>query len=262
MLTMAGKTFKGKVVIVTGSGSNLGRALARRFFDEGARVVVSDRDKESISATYEELAAIDKSRVRSCPCDVADEKAAGRLIACATKSFGALDVLVNNAAHQGIGPRFPETSVELFDAVMSVNARGVFLCSQAAARQMLKRKQGVIINIGSNTAERAIRGRTAYIASKGAIEALTRAMAVDLAPTIRVNEVAPGYIWTSRWKAISAKARKIRLANIPLHEPASFDDVAEVVLFLASDKAKNITGARYVVDGGCCAQHVPEAVDR
>jgi NAD(P)-dependent dehydrogenase (short-subunit alcohol dehydrogenase family) len=122
--------------------------------------------------------------------------------------------------------------------------------------------RGVIVNIGSNTSQRPVRERTAYCASKGAIEAMTKAIALDLAPHgIRVNEVAPGYIWTSRWEQIAEATAARRRANVPLGEPASAEDVAAAVLYLASGEAGNITGARLVVDGGVTAQLVPRDVE-
>ena len=110
---------------------------------------------------------------------------------------------------------------------------------------------------------RAIRNRTAYVASKGGIDALTRSMAVDLGPKgIRVNEVAPGYIYTDRWDALDESLRTRRRMNCPLRKEASADDIAQAVAFLASDAAANICGERLVVDAGCSAQHMPEDVDK
>ncbi|MEK6796344.1 MAG: SDR family oxidoreductase [Spirochaetota bacterium] len=248
------------VVLITGAGSNLGLSLAGRFLAEGASVAVNDVSAALLKPALA-LAKNDASRVLAVPGNISDERAVKRMIAAVVRRFGCIDILINNAAMQGVGYSFLDTPASVFDTVIGVNVRGTYLVSQHAARAMMKKKRGVIINISSNTSERALRKRSAYITSKGAIDAMTRAMALDLAPYIRVNSVAPGYIWTTRWNAIGEKARRTRRASIPLHEPAQFDDVAEMVLFLASEKARNITGARYLVDGGCSAQHLPAGVD-
>ena len=128
---------------------------------------------------------------------------------------------------------------------------------------MLKQEsKGVIVNLGSNVSMRAIRKRCAYVASKGGIDALTRAMAIDLGPKgIRVNIVAPGYIFTDRWEKISEGTRTRRRLNCPIGMEATADDIAQAVAFMASDASRNICGERLVVDAGCSAQHMPIDVD-
>jgi NAD(P)-dependent dehydrogenase (short-subunit alcohol dehydrogenase family) len=127
---------------------------------------------------------------------------------------------------------------------------------------MVKQGSGAIVCIGSNTAERAIRDRTAYVASKGAIDALVRAMAVELGPQgIRVNCVVAGYINTDRWDVLDPKIAERRRANIPLGQEAHGKDIADVVMFMASDKASKINGARLMVDGGCTVQLFPTDCD-
>lgn len=249
-----------KTILITGAGCNLGLHLAKRFLADGANVAINDALPARL-AEARTLCAGDPSRCILVSGNIADERAVKRMIHVVVRRFGGIDILVNNAAAQGVGYSFIDTPASVLDTVIAVNVRGTFLVAQHAARVMMKRKRGVIINISSNTSERALRKRSAYIASKGAIDALTRAMALDLAPYIRVNTVAPGYIWTTRWNAIGERARRTRKASIPLHEPAQFDDVAEMVLFLAGDRARNITGARYLVDGGCSAQHLPIIAD-
>ena len=128
---------------------------------------------------------------------------------------------------------------------------------------MLKQEsRGVIVNLGSNVSTRAIRKRTAYVASKGGLDALTRSMAIDLGPKgIRVNMVAPGYIFTDRWEKISDETRTRRRQNCPIGTEATADDIAQAVAFMASDASRNICGERLVVDAGCSAQHMPVDVD-
>jgi NAD(P)-dependent dehydrogenase (short-subunit alcohol dehydrogenase family) len=250
--------FAGRTVLVTGSGSNLGFAVARAFLDAGARVVISDRTAASTRTAGLAIPPAQRDRVLAQACDVSDPQAVVRLFSACDAAFGGLDVLVCNAAHLGVGE--PETvedlPLALFDQVVGVNLRGTFLCIREAIRR-LRRSRGAIVTVGSNTSRRAIRGRACYIASKGGIEALTRALAIDLAPDIRINCVAPGYIRTSRWDGIGAAARRRRCANVPLGGPATAAQVASAILFLAGAGAASITGTRLVVDGGIDCQLVP-----
>jgi NAD(P)-dependent dehydrogenase (short-subunit alcohol dehydrogenase family) len=152
---------------------------------------------------------------------------------------------------------------DYFLKVVKTNLLGNFMMSQHAVKRFLKQEErGVIVNVGSNTSTRAIRNRTAYVASKGGIDSLTRSMALDLGPLgIRVNMCAPGYIYTDRWDALSEEKRTRRRNNCPLRKEAKAEDVAQVVAFLASDASRNMTGERIVVDAGCSCQHMPEDVD-
>ena len=127
---------------------------------------------------------------------------------------------------------------------------------------LAQESRGVIVNVGSNVSTRAIRNRTAYVASKGGLDALTRSMAVDLGPKgIRVNMVAPGYIYTDRWDKLNEATMKRRRLNCPIGMEATAEDIAQAVAFMASDAARNICGERLVVDAGCSAQHMPVDVD-
>ena len=155
-----------------------------------------------------------------------------------------------------------ETPRELLEDVFKVNVFGTFACAQGAARIMLETGSGAIVNIGSNSAERAIKDRSAYIASKGATDALTRAMVVDLGRQgIRVNTVVAGYINSDRWDVLPDETVQRRRKNVPLGQEARGSDIADAVLFLASDAACKITGTRLVVDGGISTQLVPVDCD-
>ncbi len=246
--------FEGKRVVVTGSSRNTGLAIARRFAAEGARVVVNGTDPANVAAAVAQIPGAVPAVA-----DLGTPFGVRTLFEVVDTELGGLDVLVNNAAHLGLGPTFAEVDDALLEAVVAVNVLGYFRCGQAAARRMIAGGSGgAIVNVSSNTSERPVRARAAYCASKGAIDALTRAMALDLAPQgIRVNTVAPGYIHTERWDTLDEAVAARRRANAPLGQPAAGDDVASAVLHLASAEAGNITGARLVVDAGMSVQLVP-----
>ena len=256
--------FKGKKVIITGTSRNTGVGIARLFIREGAHVITSGSTAESTKRGAEELISEGFTGFDSFPCDIGDEKQVDALFEYADKVFGGrLDILVNNACDQGIGAPFLEMTPDYFMGVVKTNLLGNFMMSQHAAKRFVKQEErGVIVNVGSNTSTRAIRNRTAYIASKGGIDSLTRSMALDLGPLgIRVNMCAPGYIYTNRWDVLEEEKKTRRRKNCPLRQEAKAEDVAQVVAFLASDASRNMTGERIVVDAGCSCQHMPEDVD-
>jgi NAD(P)-dependent dehydrogenase (short-subunit alcohol dehydrogenase family) len=254
--------FSNKTVLVTGASRNTGLGIAGRFEAEGATVFVNGTTVDGVSRAVAELRSRGCERLIEAPADLGDAAAVDSLFALIRERTGRLDVLVNNAVLQGIGYSFEETPLEHFEKVLRVNLVGLFHVSREAAKMMIAQGGGAIVNIGSNVSTRAIRKRSGYGASKGGVDGLTLAMAVDLGPRgIRVNTVAPGYIHTDRWESLSQQDTLRRRANVPLGKEASADEVASAVLFLASDEASNIHGARLVVDGGCSAQHMPSDVD-
>lgn len=255
--------FQGKIVIVTGTSRNTGVAIARLFLREGATVYVCSSTRESTAKGAAELAAQGFAGFVQAPTDISDIAQVTALFDRVVAEQGRVDILVNNACDQGIGKPFVEMEPDYFLKVIRTNLLGTFQMCQAAAKQMLRQEsRGVIVNVGSNVSTRAIRNRTAYVSSKGGIDALTRSIALDLGPLgIRVNEVAPGYIYTDRWDRLDEKTRARRRLNCPLRHEATGDDIANVVAFLASPDSGNMTGERIVVDAGCSCQHMPEDVD-
>ena len=254
--------FSDKYVLVTGASRNTGLAIAGRFAAEGATVFVNGTTAGGVGRAVADLKARGYERVIAAPADLGDAAAVDGLFAQIRQTAGRLDVLVNNAVIQGIGHAFQDTPLEVFEKVIRVNLVGAFHVGREAATMMLAQGGGAIVNIGSNVSTRAIRKRSAYCASKGGVDSLTMAMAIDLGPHgIRVNTVAPGYIHTERWESLSEHDTLRRRMNVPLGKEASGDEIAAAVLFLASDEASNIHGARLVVDGGCSAQHMPVDVD-
>ena len=264
--------FGGKTVLVTGGNRNTGLWLVKKFADEGARVFTCARNAKSAADGEQSFAAMGVKGVRMLLCDIAKRDEVNAMFDTIEREAGTLDVLVNNAANQGIGHGGPlEMDPAKISEVFGVNVVGGFQVTQAAcARFFMKRPyevggphRGTVVFLSSNTAMRAIRRRTAYCASKGAINSMVRALALDLAPLgIRVNACAPGYINTSRWDVLDPAIAARRRANCPLGREASGADIANVVAFLASDDSGNMTGEIVTCDAGCSCQHMPADVDR
>lgn len=260
-------------MLITGSARNTGLGIAAAFVREGANVAIHDLyhgDVEAAAASLREKliheAAVSRdaatTRILALPGDIRQPAAIEAMFDVLQSRWPRLDGLVSNAAAMGVGYSFQDTPRDMLEQVIDVNVKGLFVVAQHAARWMIQQASGTIVHISSNVADRAIRHRAAYVASKAAVDGLTRAMAIDLAPHhVRVNSVAAGYINTERWAAITPEHAARRRENIPLGQEASADDIAQAVLFLASNEARHITGARLVVDGGCAAQHLPMELD-
>lgn len=254
--------FNDKVVLITGAARNTGLAIAERFARDGATVCLNSRRAEDVSREAVRLREAFGARVVEAPADVASQEEVDGMFERVRRECGRLDILVNNAILQGVGHTFVDTPRELLEELFAVNVWGVYACSQAAARMMIEQGGGAIVNIGSNTAARAIRNRAAYCATKGAIESLTRAMAGELGPHgIRVNTLVAGYIHSDRWQTLPEASAQRRRTNIPLGREAMGEDIADAVQFLASEASKCVTGTRLVVDGGCLSQLFPPDCD-
>ena len=232
----------GKVCIVTGAGSGIGRASAHLFAEEGAIVVAADLEGTQYRV------------------DVGDQAETQALAATVAAEHGRIDVLFNNAGIPGVGD-LEETTVELWDRVMRVNVRGVFLMSRAVAPTMVRQRSGSIVNMSSAIAETGLGRRISYAASKGAVLALTKSMQVDLAPHgVRVNALLPGTIMTPFVERYLAESysdpeqgrRSIRSRQLT-GEIGTADDVARAALYLASDESRFVLGTGLTVDGGLSA---------
>jgi NAD(P)-dependent dehydrogenase (short-subunit alcohol dehydrogenase family) len=246
----------GKVCLITGAGSGIGRASALLFASEGATVAVVDLDPTSAQTTVEEIRSAGGT-AESRKVDVAEPADTEAGAEWAVDRFGRIDVLFNNAGISGVGDVL-ETQPELFDQVIRVNVRGVFLMTRAVVPHMIRAGRGSIINMSSCIAEVGLARRVSYAASKGAVLAMTKSLQVDLAPHgIRVNALLPGTILTpfvDRYLNESYPDREEGLAVIrkrqlggDLGQP---EDVAQAALYLASDESRFVMASGLVVDGG------------
>ena len=245
-----------KVAIITGGASGIGRASALRFLEQGARVMIADRNDAAAEQTMRLAAeAATAERLRFVHCDVAEESDVAALVQATLSAFGRLDCMFNNAGIPGaVGP-LTETTVDAWDRTFAILVRGVFLGIKHAARAM-RGEGGTIINTGSIAAFNAGGGPAAYSACKSAVIALTRSAAVELGPArVRVNALCPGLILTP----LLERGQKTQLEGVlsqaqPWPEAGLPEHVADVALFLASDESRFVTGEALLVDGGITAR--------
>ena len=245
--------FDGKVAIITGSGSGIGAATARRLAREGALVVLNGRTREKLDRVAAEL---EPDRVLVHAGDVSDQTGAEALVAAAVERFGRLDILVNNAGVVPTGPIL-EAPVEDWRKVMSIDVDGVFFCTRAALPHLL-RNRGNIVNVSSVSGLGGDWNMSFYNAAKGAVSNLTRSLALELGEKgVRVNAVNPGLTFTDLTDDMKDdEALMQRFAErIPLGRGAEADEVADVIAFLASDDARYVTGVNLPVDGGLTASN-------
>ncbi|QLL66197.1 glucose 1-dehydrogenase (plasmid) [Sinorhizobium mexicanum] len=244
----------GLVALVTGAAGGIGLAVCRRLAAEGARVLMTDLDGARLAAAADDLRA-NGAEVDTLVADLAKKGERDRLVPVALERWGRFDILVNNAAFHGERRTFLDASEEEFEQIFAVNVTATAALCRAAARAMQAQGAGAIVNIGSIQAGLPVATYAAYVASKGAIAALTRALAVELAPAgIRVNAVLPGVIATEAFKQALADGadakRQMPMTAALLERQGEAAEVAAAVTFLASSDASFITGAALPVDGG------------
>lgn len=250
---MSQQRFDGQVAIVTGSAHGIGEAIARRFAEEGAAVVIADLDEKAAVETAEDIVA-GGGRAIGVSVDVGKASAVDALVDRTLAAFGKVDVLVNNAGDVTVSRHFLQSDEAWWDHFLTTNLKSMYLTCRRVAPLMAKAGGGCIINMSSGGATRAHRGMVAYDASKGGVEALTRALALELAPyKIRVNSVVPGLIIT-RPEHAEPLADERRNQTVPLGRGGTPADLAGPTVFLASEDAGYMTGSTIVVDGGVLVQ--------
>ncbi len=240
---------KGKVAIVTGASRGIGRSIALSLAAEGARIVAVDMVQEGVEALAAEIKAMAGEAI-AVQGNVTVTADAERMIDAAVAAFGRVDILVNNAGitRDALLLRMKD---EDWDAVLSVNLKGAFLCSRAAAKVMSKQRYGRIINIASIVGQMGNAGQANYCASKAGLMGLTKSNARELAKrNVTVNAVAPGFIATDMTEALPEKVKQELAAQIPMERLGSADDIANAVLFLAAERSAYVTGQVLGVNGG------------
>jgi NAD(P)-dependent dehydrogenase (short-subunit alcohol dehydrogenase family) len=247
---------KGQVVLITGALAGIGRATALAFAREGAKVVISGRREEEGRKLLAEIRALG-AEVEYVRTDVRYEDDVRGLIDRTVAQFGRLDVAVNNAGTEGQPGPIIEQTAESYAATFDTNVLGVLLCLKHELRVMLAQRRGSIVNVSSTAGRIGFAGASVYVASKHAVEGLTKSAALEAAGSgVRVNIVAPGPIETGMLNRFTGtEERKAGLiAGVPLGRAGSPDEVAEAIVFVASEKASFLTGTTISVDGGRTAQ--------
>lgn len=252
--------FTDQVAVVTGGARGLGRGIAHAFAEQGADVVVCDINEDGARTTARQLTARLGRTVTAIPADVSDPGDVDRLVEDVTSNFGRIDHLINNAGTIAIAP-ITDTQPRVWDRVLAVNLRGVFLLTRAVLPVMSAVGSGSIVNVASQAGKRPNRYIAAYCASKAGVISLTRTAALEAAPVVRVNCVCPGFIDTElqeeEYEVVSAltgqprdEIRQSWLDAMPLGRIQTVEEVAAAVMFLASPAASQITGEALNVSGG------------
>jgi NAD(P)-dependent dehydrogenase (short-subunit alcohol dehydrogenase family) len=242
--------FPGKVAFVTGAASGIGRATARAFAAEGARVAIVDRSEDALRHTAD---AIKKAggEVLVIACDVSIPQQVEAAIARTVDTFGRLDIAFNNAGVENKATPLAEIQLDEWDRILNINLRGTFVCMKHELAQMLKQGGGVVINTSSGAGIRGVPGGSAYVASKHGIIGLTKSAALDYAKSnIRVNAVLPGNIETPMMDRFTGGDIQKAIDLEPVGRLGKPEEIAEAVLWMSSDLGAFVTGASISVDGG------------
>ncbi|MHC1781365.1 MAG: SDR family NAD(P)-dependent oxidoreductase [Anaerolineaceae bacterium] len=248
---------KDKIAIVTGAAKGIGWGIAKIFVEEGAKVVVVDWDEKEGPKTAAELNKTGEAIFVKC--DVSNEDEVKAMIQKTVEKFGRIDILVNDAG-VGVYKSVLDTTAAEWDRCLAINLKGQFLCAKYAIPHMQKLGKGAIVNISSVHSFATVNGVAPYCASKGGITALTRNMAIDYGPAIRVNSIAPGWVLTPLIQSIfdsypdPAAQRKSTEDHQVMKRIGRPEDIGRAAAFLASDEAAFITGSQLFVDGGLTAQ--------
>ena len=248
---------RGEIALVTGSTAGIGRAIAVEFAAEGARVVVSGRDRkrgEGVVAAARKAAGNGDGDANFVPADLTDEDACSALVNATVEHFGGLTVLVNNAAGANHDGAVADLATPAWEQILRVNLTAPMWLCRAAIPSMRAAGHGAIVNISSRQGERASRGLAAYVTSKGGLNAITRSIAVDYAAdNIRCNTISPGYVLNERRDADLTDERRAHLEGMHLTRLGRAADVAHAAVYLASGESEFVTGINLPLDGGSSA---------
>ncbi|WP_411887038.1 SDR family NAD(P)-dependent oxidoreductase [Hydrocarboniphaga effusa] len=250
MTAALARRFENKVALVTGAGAGIGRAVALRLVEEGARVFAVSRGDN-----VEELAALHPQRIIAHRADVGVPEQIEAMVAACVERCGRIDVLCNNAGISHGGTPLHEIDLELWDQIMDVNLRGAFVVLKHVLPVMMRQRSGSIVNMSSVGGMRPAVGSAAYIVGKAGLNMLTRIAALEYVDHgIRINAVAPGTIRTPLVERSGAALIEFKESVTPMHRLGTPEEIAALTAFLASDEASYITGAIYAIDGGRCAE--------
>jgi NAD(P)-dependent dehydrogenase (short-subunit alcohol dehydrogenase family) len=248
--------FQDQSILITGASRGIGKAAAQEFLDLGARVAVNGRTEQSVAAAMAELGGGD--RLFAAPGDVGTVAGCEAIVSTAVAALGGLDVLVNNAG-VGTDAKIEDSDEALWDETIDINLKGTFFCSRAALGA-LRKSGGTIVNVASEAGLNGFGTLTVYCASKGGVVNMTRAMAMELAPEIRVNCVCPGYVDTDMVRRDyidktpdPAAAERAIEEDAPLKRMATAEEIGKAITYLASNDARFITGHALAIDGGSTA---------
>lgn len=253
---------KEKLVVITGGGRGIGFAIAKQFAAEGSKIIIADLNYEQAQKAEDTLRA-GGTECYAYKVDVSKVEQIEAFFNQLKQKFGRIDILINNAGIQIRNPSINFLERD-WDLLMSINLKAVFFCSQQAAR-LMKGKGGVIVNISSGTSTQTTPGRAPYVISKAGVNALTAVLAAEWAQeNIRVNAVAPGWILTDMVKdgmRLGVVSQKQLMAAIPYKRLADASEIADVVVYLASDNSSYVTGQTLFVDGGWSVLGLPQGID-
>ncbi len=239
---------KGKVAMVTGSSRGIGNAIAKKYLEEGAKVILIDRDEEGVKKSIEDMKQYGDAVGYAM--DVTDRARIAEVFESVVKDHGTLDILVNNAGITQDAQMYKMTE-EQWDSVINVNLKGVFNCAQEAVKIMREKKSGAIINISSVVGLYGNFGQVNYAATKSGVIGMTKSLAKEVGrKNVTVNAVAPGFIMTEMTEKMPEKVLDMMKEKAPLGRLGMPEDIANACLFLASDEASFVTGTVLSVDGG------------
>jgi len=245
-------SLSGKVAIITGAGRSIGRGIALAFAEAGADVACIARTTEQIESVAAEIRDMGRKAI-AITCDVRQSEQVENMVKATFDEFGRIDILVNNAGGGYLKPAI-ETSERAWETQLSLNLTSAFLCSKAAAKIMLEQKSGAIINISSRAGDQPAVGMIGYGVSKAGMNHLTRTLAFELAPYIRVNCIAPGAVWTETSAETLGPAKDKIIRGTPLQRMGKPEDIALAAIYLASSASSWVTGKILEVDGGIYGQ--------